>query len=153
MEWIQVPAFFIMQNKLSLSLIFRLSRNDLLSLCIWDVRKADVSGWSAFCFLSSHLYCWVLKAQFLKAIFLLELLCHGFVLLCCVSCLQDVSCLAFHALFLLLIPWQDQGIGVNSEFLVKEGKLRGSCKAPLPCSSQPMMQISWHSKRMPLLIP
>lgn len=142
MEWIQVPAFFIMQNKLSLSLIFRLSRNDLLSLCIWDARKADVSGQGAFCFLSSHLYCWVLKAQFLKAILLLELLCHGFILLCCVLCLQDVSCLAFHALFLLLILWQDQGNGVNSEFLVKEGKFRGRCKAPLPCASQPMMQIS-----------
>lgn len=91
MEWIQVPAFFIMQNKLSLSLIFRLSRNDVLSLRIWDVWKADVSGQGALCFLSSHLYCWVLKTQFWKAIFLLDLLRHGFILLCCVSRLQDVS--------------------------------------------------------------
>lgn len=142
MEWIQVPAFFIMQNKLSLSLIFRLSRNDVLSLCIWDVWKADVSGQGALCFLSSHLYCWVLKTQFWKAIFLLDLLRHGFILLCCVSRLQDVSCLAFHALFLLLIPWQNQGIRVNSEFLIKEGKWRGICRVPLPQASQSMMCIS-----------
>lgn len=43
MEWIQVPAFFIIHYKLSLSWIFRVLRNDLLSLCARKVWKADVS--------------------------------------------------------------------------------------------------------------